>query len=133
MRRLAVLVAVLAGFATTATAEAKQLVRFDVVGGLAGRFDRLRIDSDRSAKQTDNRGRSDRYTVSSKQLRALKRELKAARFSSLKRSYRPKYVVSDGISQTVTYRGRSVTVSTGSQFPARLHKVIRRLGRLMRY
>jgi hypothetical protein len=70
--------------------------------------------------------------VSSKQQRALKRELKAARFSSLKRVYRPDYVVNDGLAKTVTYRGHRVVVYTGAAFPARLHAVIRRLGRLMR-
>jgi hypothetical protein len=124
---------VLAGFATTATAEAKLLVRYDVNGGLAGRSDRLVIDTDRTARQKGNRNGDDhRFTVSSKQLRALKRELKAARFGSLKTSYRPDYVVNDGIAETVTYKGRSVSVYTGAEFPARLHRVLRRLGRLMR-
>ena len=118
----------------TATADAKRLVRYDVGGGLAGRSDRLVIDGDRTARQTSGR-RSDeakRFTVSSKQLRALKRELKAARFTSLKRRYEPDYVVNDGITQTVTYKGRSVSVSTGADYPARLHRVLRRLSRLMR-
>jgi hypothetical protein len=132
MRRLAVLIAVLAGFGTTATAEAKLLVRYDVSGGLAGRSERLVIERDRNAKQTSSRGGSHRFTVSAKQQRALKRELKAARFSSLKRVYRPDSVVNDGLAQTVTDRGHRVVVYTGADFPARLHAVIRRLGRLMR-
>ncbi len=126
--------AVLATFAATATADAKRLVRYDVGGGLAGRSDRLVIDGDRTARQTSRRGSDEaqRFTVSSKQLRALKRELKAARFSSLKRRYEPDYVVNDGITETVTYKGRSVSVSTGADYPARLDRVLRRLGRLMR-
>ena len=133
MRRLAVLTAVLATFATTATAEAKVLVRYDVSGGLAGRIDRLVIDGDRQARQTSSRGGSHRFKVSAKQQRALRRELKAARFSSLKRAYRPDRLVFDGIAQTVTYKGHKVSVYTGADFPARLHAVIGRLGRLMRY
>ena len=132
MRRLAVLIAVLATFATTATAEAKVLVRYDVSGGLAGRIERLVIDGDRQARQTSSRGGSRRFKVSAKQQRALRRELKAARFSSLRRVYQPDYVVNDGIAQSVTYKGRQVVVYTGASFPARLHAVLRRLGRLMR-
>ena len=37
-----------------------------------------------------------RFTVSSRQLRALKRELKAAKFRTLKRQYKPKFQVFDG-------------------------------------
>jgi hypothetical protein len=136
IRRLATLIAVLATFATTATASAKQLVRYDVSGGLAGRSEHLVIDGDRTAKQTGSRGSRDgsqNFKVSTKQLRALKRDLKAARFSSLRRVYRPDYVVNDGLAETVTYKGHRVVVYTGADFPARLHTVIRRLGRLMRY
>jgi hypothetical protein len=65
-------------------------------------------------------------------MRGLRRDLKRARFSTLKRSYQPKYMVNDGISQSVTYKGRSVSVSTGAEYPARLGRLLRRLGRLMR-
>jgi hypothetical protein len=133
MRRLATLVAVLATFATTASAEAKQLVRYDVTGGLAARSEHLVIDGDRQAKQSSSRGGSQHFKVSSKQQRALKRELKAARFSSLRRVYRPDYVVNDGLAKTVTYKGHRVVVYTGADYPARLQTVIARLGRLMRY
>lgn len=133
MRRLAAIVAVVAAFATTATAEAKVLVRYDVSGGLAGRSDHLVIEGDRQAKQTSSRGGSHHFKVSSKQQRALKRELKAAHFSSLRRVYRPDYVVNDGLAKTVTYKGHRVVVYTGADYPARLQTVIARLGRLMRY
>lgn len=133
MRRLAVLLAVLATFAATASAEAKQLVRYDVGGGLAGISERLTVARDGSARQTDNRRGDDRrFTLSAKQLRALRRDLKNARFTSLKRRYRPKRVVYDGIGQSVTYKGRSVSVSTGATYPARLGRLLERLGRLAR-
>jgi hypothetical protein len=132
MRRLATVVAVLAAFATTATADAKVLVRYDVSGGLAGISERLVIDGDRSARQTGRRAGARAFNVSAKQMRALRRELKAARFSSLRRTYQPDYVVNDGIAQSVTYKGRRVVVYTGASFPARLHVVLRRVARLMR-
>lgn len=133
MRRLAALLAVLATFAATATAEAKRLVRYDISGGLAGASERLLIARDGTARQSDSRSGDDhRFMLSAKQLRGLRRDLKAARFSTLKRSYQPDYVVNDGVTETVTYKGRSISVYTGAKFPVRLHRVLRRLGRLMR-
>jgi hypothetical protein len=133
MRRLAALVVVLAGFAATATAEAKRLVRYDVGGGIAGISERLIIARDGTARQSGNRSGDDhRFTLTAKQLRGLRRDLKHAEFSTLKAVYRPRYVVNDGIGQSVTYKGRSVTVSTGATYPARLQRLLRRLGRLMR-
>ena len=132
MRRLVVLAALLATFATAATADAKRLVRYDVGGGLAGTSDRLVIDTDGSAHQVGDRSGDQHFTVPSKQLRALKRELKAARFPSLKRRYQPALPVFDGTTQTVRYNGRSVSIYTGADIPARLSRVIRRLGRIMR-
>jgi hypothetical protein len=38
----------------------------------------------------------------------------------------------DGQTQTVSYKGRSVSVSTMAKIPKRLSRVMRRLGRLMR-
>ena len=131
--RLAALLAVLATFAAMATAEAKRLVRYDIGGGLAGDSERLLIARDGTARQSGNRSGADhRFMLSAKQLRGLRRDLKNARFSTLKRVYRPDYVVNDGIGQSVTYKGRSVSVSTGAKYPARLHRLLRRLGRLMR-
>jgi hypothetical protein len=133
MRRLAALLAVLATFAATATADAKQLVRYNVGGGLAGLSDQLIVARDGTARQSGNRrGDDHRFMLSGKQMRGLRRDLKRARFSRLKRSYQPKYMVNDGISQSVTYKGRSVSVSTGAEYPARLGRLLRRLGRLMR-
>ena len=133
MRRLAALLAVLATFAATATAEARQLVRYDVGGGLAGLSGRLTVARDGPARQSGNRSGDDhRFTLSAKQLRGLRRDLRHARFSTLKRTYQPRYVVNDGVGESVTYKGRSVSVSTGAEYPARLHRLLRRLGRLMR-
>ena len=132
MRRLAVVLALLVVLAVPAAADAKRLVRYDAGGGLAGRSATLIIDRGGSARQTGNRSATQRFRVSAKQLRALKRELTAARFSSLKRSYRPAYTVADGITEVVTYNGRAVSVSTGAKVPKRLDRVLSRLSRLMR-
>ena len=57
---------------------------------------------------------------------------RAARFTSLKHSYRPDRLVFDSTTQLVRHRGRTVAVSTGADVPARLQRVLRRLGRLLR-
>jgi hypothetical protein len=128
--RLAVLLTVLATFAATATAEAKRLVRYEAGGGLAGISERLIVAGDGAARHSVNGGDERRLKVSAKQLRGLRRDLKHARFSTLRRSYRPTHVVNDGVGQSVTYRGRSVSVSTGARYPARLRRVLERLARL---
>jgi hypothetical protein len=128
MRRAALL-AVLATFAATATAEAKRLVRYDAGGGFAGTSERLIVAGDGAARHSANGGDERRFKVSAKQLRGLRRDLGNARFSTLRRRYRPTHVVNDGIGQS-GYRGRSVSVSTGARCPARLRRVLERLARL---
>ena len=131
MGRLAVLIAFLV-LAVPAAADAKRLVRYDMSGGLAPRSDRLVVDRDGSARQTVTRSATRRFTVPAKQLRALKRELKAARFKTLKRAYQPDLPILDGTTEMVTYNGRSVSVSSGAKVPKRLSRVLSRLARLMR-
>jgi hypothetical protein len=109
---------------------ATRLVRYDVGGGIAGIQKRLVVDRDGSARQSGDTTR--RFTVSTTQLRRLKRELEAARFGSLKRSYRPDVPVFDGTTQSVRYKGFEVSVYTGADVPDRLERVLRRLSGLMR-
>jgi hypothetical protein len=109
---------------------ATRLVRYDVGGGIAGVSERLVVDRDGSARQSGDTTR--RFRVSAAQLRRLKHELEAARFGSLKRSYRPDVPVSDGTTQSVRYKGFEVSVSTGADVPDRLARVLRRLSNLMR-
>jgi hypothetical protein len=109
---------------------ATRLVRYDVSGGLAGISERLVVDRDGSARQSGDTTR--RFKVSATQLRRLKRELEAARFGSLKRSYLPDVPVSDGTTQSVRYKGFEVSVYTGADVPDPLARVLRRLSGLMR-
>ena len=131
MRQLAVVLALVALLAAPASAGAKRLVRYDVTGGLAPRSERLVIDRNGSARQTGSRSGTQRFTVSAKQLRALKRELKAA-LPRAQRAYQPPFPVLDGITQSVTYGGRSVSIYTNAKPPERLRRVLQRLSRLMR-
>jgi hypothetical protein len=131
-RRLTLLMTALAVLLGTASAEAKQLTRYDVGGGLAGRFDRLVVATDGEAHQSGDSGEH-HFTVSTKNLRGLKRELKAAKFKTLKRQYKPKFQVFDGITQTIRYRGKAVSIYSGAEnIPDRLEKVLRRISRIMR-
>jgi hypothetical protein len=109
---------------------ATRLVRYDISGGLAPTSDSLVINTDGSARQSGNANR--RFELTAAQLRKLKRDLKAARFESLKRSYEPDEQVLDGSTQTVRYKGRSVSVYANADVPARLERVLRRLGSLLR-
>jgi hypothetical protein len=130
MRRLAVLVAFLV-LAVPASADAKRLVRYDITGGLAPASERLVVNRDGHARQTGRDGPRS-FTLTAEQLSGLEHDLKQARFKSLRRTYQPDFPVMDGQTQTVTYKGRSVSVYTEAEIPKRLSRVLRRLGRLMR-
>ena len=126
---LALLVAFLV-LAVPASAQAKRLVRYDVTGGLAATSERLVVNTDGHARQTGRAGVHS-FKLTATQLRGLKRDLKDARFKSLKRSYQPEFPVMDGQTQMVSYKGRSVSVATMANVPTRLSRVLRRLARLM--
>jgi hypothetical protein len=130
-RRLIVPLTILAALAPAAGAEGKQLTRYVVGGGIAGRVDQLVVQNSGAAHQSGDGG-DHRWKVSAKKLRALKRAFKAARWSSLKREYRPDVPVFDGITQSVSYRGKQVTISTGAEVPTRLERVIVRIRRIMK-
>jgi hypothetical protein len=122
-----------AALAPAATAEAAQLVRYGSGGGLAGRSVELVVSAGGTAVQTDrNEGDEKKFKISLSQLHALKRELKAANFPTLKRRYEPEQTVFDGTSTGVTYKGKTVVVTSGGNPPERLNKVLNRLARLMR-
>ncbi len=89
------------------------------------------VNTNGHARQTGRAGvRS--FTLSGKQLRGLKHDLKKARFKSLKRSYQPEFPVMDGQTHMVSYKGRSIAVYAEAKVPKRLSRVMRRLGQLMR-
>jgi hypothetical protein len=129
MGRLAVIVAFFV-LAVPASADAKRLVRYGVTGGLAPASELLVVNTDGHARQT-GRASVRSFTLTGKQLRGLKRDLKDAHFKSLKRSYQPEFPVMDGQTRTVSYKGRSISVSTMAKVPTRLSRVLRRLARLM--
>ena len=132
MRRLIPLLTVVAALTGAASADAKRLTRYDVGGGIAGRVDHLVISTGGTATQSGSSGEH-RFKLSTRRLHALKRDLEAARFGSLKRRYRPSRTVFDGIGQSVRYRGKTVSVSSGAKYPKRLARVLGRLARLMRH
>ena len=129
MRSTLLAVVLMLALAAPANA-ATRLVRYDVAGGIAGISKRLVVERDGSARQSGDTMR--RFKVSTTQLRRLKRELEAAHFGSLDRSYRPDVPVSDGTTQSIRYKGFEVAVYSGADVPDRLARVLRRLSNLMR-
>jgi hypothetical protein len=110
---------------------AKTLVSYEQSGGIAGMQTAMSVTVLGSARVTSSRSAGiKRFKVAAAELRALKRELRRARFSTLRSLYDSKIPVADGIAQTVRYAGYRVTVSTGGRPPERLRKVLTRLGRL---
>ena len=101
-----------------------------MTGGLAPASERLVVNTDGHARHTGRAGVHS-FKLTAKQLSGLKRDLKDARFKSLKRSYQPEFPVMDGQTRMVSYKGRSVAVSTMAKVPERLSRVLRRLARLM--
>ena len=120
------LLTVLAVLVLSPTASASRLVTYDRAGGLAGEMTSLVVERDRHAELDSRRGDAS-FTVPVKRYRALRRDLRAARFAGLRKHYAPDGVVSDGIDETVRFRGHAVTVSTGGDPPARLVRVLERL------
>jgi hypothetical protein len=129
----AVLLSALASLALASPAGAgpRTLVSYEQSGGIAGIQTALSVTVGGSARLTTSRVAGiKRFKLTVAQLRGLKRDLRDARFSTLRSLYDSKVPVADGISQTVRYAGYRVTVSTGGRPPARLRKVLMRLSGL---
>lgn len=126
-----VVAALAASLAPASPAAAKTLVSYEQSGGIAGFQTAMSVSVGGMASVTSNRSAGiERFRLSAAQLRALKRDLREAHFSTLRRIYDSKVPVADGISQIVRYAGFRVTASTGGHPPARLRKVLTRLARL---
>jgi hypothetical protein len=125
--------AVLAGLVTASPVAAggKTLASYEQSGGIAGIRTSLSVTVGGSARVTSSRTTGiKRFKLTSGELRVLKRDLRDARFSTLRSLYDSDVPIADGIAQTVRYAGYRVTVSTGGRPPARLRKVLERLSRL---
>ena len=129
MRR-AVLLAIAAVLALAPAAQARTLVRYSAVGGIAGTNHRLTVGSAGAAVVRDNGRPARHFRLTDRQLRGLRHALRAAHFSTLEHRYAPAYPVLDGIWERVSYRGRTVSVETGADPPKRLQDLLNRLSRL---
>jgi hypothetical protein len=125
-RRAAVgAVAALVVLTMAAPAQAKRLVRYEVNGGFADIHHEIVVDTDGTAEAAGKR-----FTVKKWRMRALRRSLREAEFSTLKRRYMPKYPVSDGTVSTIHYGGYSVAIYSGAELPRRLERVLTHLNRV---
>ena len=117
--------------ASPAAAGAKTLVAYEESGGIAAMQTSISVTELGVARVTSSRVPGiTRFMLTGSELRALGRDLRNARFSTLRSIYDSKEPIADGISQTVRYTGKRVTVATGGRPPARLRKVLTRLQRL---
>jgi hypothetical protein len=124
MIRLAVL---LAALALPAQAAASTLATYSRVGGIAGESTSLAVQRDRHAERSTNRGDDHSWRLSKKRYGGLRAALRAAHFATLAPHYDPAYVVNDGFTETVRFRGHAVSVSTGGEPPRRLERALDKL------
>ena len=115
------------GLALPSPAAAATLVTYARSGGIAGDTTALTVHKDRRAEREDQRTGTKHFRLSQSRYEALRHALIAARFSSLASSYRPPEVVNDGYTETVRFRGKTVSVSTGATPPKRLERVLAKL------
>ena len=105
-------------------------MHWETSGGIAGLTGvTLSIHRDRTAR-AETFGSHAEFTLGDRRWRQLGRRLRAARFGTLQRVYRPEFPVSDGMIDTVRYRDRVVGVETGAEPPERLARLLRLLTRI---
>jgi hypothetical protein len=106
------------------------LVSYHRTGGFIGVDDRLSITSDGHVTRTDRTGATAEFDLSPAALSELQDALEAADFPSLKKVYKPPFVVSDGFDFTITSHGRTVVVFAEADIPPALAAVIDRLSQI---
>ena len=136
MRRESLALAVLAAVVIAAPSQASsRLIGFAEAGGIAGRGVSLGIDETGRVVERRVGMPTITFRVPAGQLRKLRAAIRAAPLTGLRRSYAPAppIVVADGITETVTRHGRSVSVSTGATgVPRRLTRLLDTLSALIR-
>jgi hypothetical protein len=113
--------------AVATAAPAKTLARYDRSGGIAGEITTLTVGGHGHAVKTERGEVTRRFVLSERRLHRLKRVLREADFATLDRDYGPDVIVPDGISESVTHNGRSVSTATGGNPPARFERVLAKL------
>jgi hypothetical protein len=131
MRRL-IAFTIVAVLGLTGVASAKILVSYQREGGFRGVPLSLTVGTGGKARAVEGfDGPTETEKLSDKELRGLKRLLRRADFPNLEQSYLPKPgTVSDGYTETVTYKGYSITSGTGGTAPERLNKLLLRLAEI---
>lgn len=122
------LLAIVLLLALPGTAGAATLVDYSRSGGIAGESTSLTVKRDRHAKLVDRDGER-RFRLARKRYRALRADLRAARFATLEPEY-GSTMIADGIDVSVTFDGHTVVVHSDGDPPKRLTRVLERLYRL---
>jgi hypothetical protein len=117
---LLALVLALAGVTSgTAAVQTRALVSYTQTGGFAGKRAALTIYRDGTAESSNGA-----FRLSARRLLAVESALTRARFATLRREYVPVDPVADGFLDSVTYRGKTVSVAQGAHPPLRLQRVL---------
>jgi hypothetical protein len=131
MRLVGIVLAVLTcALAAVPAAGAAPRLTVERTGGIAGVQDTLVIGRHGGATVTHRDGGAHR--LSAHRTRATRAALRAARFPTLARAYRPRAVVNDGFVYVLRSGGHSVRVEEGAEHvPRRLQALIEAAGRLL--
>jgi hypothetical protein len=129
-RRIVMLLTAATLLAGAAPANARNLVHYERTGGFAGFDDAVTVSTGGAVKVAHRTG-TRRFSLSHTRLVSLRKAVRDARFGTLKARYAPPSMIADGIRETVRHDGRTVTVETGGNPPARLARLLDRLTRLM--
>ena len=96
---------------------ARDRVRWETGGGIAWvTGTNLTVHTDRTAR-AEAFGKAAGFRLGDRRWAQLGRRLRAARFGTLQRVYRPEFPVADGMYDEVRYRGRAVPSSPGAKPP----------------
>jgi len=117
--------------AAPAAAQAGQtVIAWETAGGfIGGQGPALHILKDRTIRATDSEG-TDEARITRREMTRLRDRIRAARFKSLKATYKPDVVAPDSGYQSVRRNGHTVTVFDGADAPRRLERLLSNLARL---
>jgi hypothetical protein len=114
-----------AAAASDVAAQQQPLVVYTRTGGFIGVQDSMKVFRDGTVTSTNGA-----FRLTAKRLTALRTQLRAARFRTLRRRYEADYPIADGFVYGVTYTGRTVVVNEEGKAPVRLRRVLDLLGEM---
>ena len=99
------------------------LISLEVTGGFAGIDSFLAVGSN-GASRLDTRRATTLFRVGARDMRRLRRAVRAAHWLRLHSEYPARAAVADGYRYSLLHRGHVVRTETGARSPARLRRVL---------